>query len=284
VTRQAGGLGKPGVVGTPRTGGGVKRSRDRRAWAIGTTLAMIALLGTLIHFVPDKVALQGWLNPEPDPALSPQRPGDTSLRGSPHMPSAREGSGVVGSRPSVSARAREIDTRFNQGVAMLHINQYEHALVALGRVLELAPEMPEAHVNMGFALLGLERSNEAWSFFNAATELRPGQANAYYGMAIALEAQGELQPAIESMEAYLHLEKSPDSDYGRRARAALWEWEARLGRGAWGETRGVPPGFTAEQIRRDEQAVTQDILVVPAGAAGGSAVAPSGEAQEPSAE
>ena len=38
---------------------------------------------------------------------------------------------------------------------MLHAKQYEHALHAFHRVLELDPAMPEAHVNAGFALLGM---------------------------------------------------------------------------------------------------------------------------------
>ena len=72
----------------------------------------------------------------------------------------------------------ELRQRFDQSVAMLHARQYEHAITALHRVLELAPDMPEAHVNMGYALLGLERADAARGFFLAAIDLRPGQANA----------------------------------------------------------------------------------------------------------
>jgi hypothetical protein len=36
-----------------------------------------------------------------------------------------------------------------------------HAITALHRVLELAPQLPEAHVNMGFALLGLQQAEPA---------------------------------------------------------------------------------------------------------------------------
>lgn len=121
----------------------------------------------------------------------------------------------------------EVDERFRQGVVMLHARQYDHAMTAFHRVLQLAPRMPEAHVNAGFALVGLKRHKEARDFFDAATELRPQQANAYYGLAVALEGLGDLEAASGAMRTYLHLTGTEDP-YRRKAEAALWEWQSRL--------------------------------------------------------
>lgn len=125
--------------------------------------------------------------------------------------------------------AAQVDTSFRQGVVMLHAKRYEHAVTALHRVLELAPRMPEAHANMGFALLGLGRPAAARDFFASAIDLRAGQANAYYGLGVALEALGDLPGATGAMRSYVHLAPA-DDPHLRRARAALWEWEARAGR------------------------------------------------------
>ena len=125
----------------------------------------------------------------------------------------------------------ELRQRFDQSVAMLHARQYEHAITALHRVLELAPDMPEAHVNMGYALLGLERADAARGFFLAAIDLRPGQANAYYGLALADELLEDYEAALGGMRSYLHLAPA-DDPHRVRARAALWEWEEKLGRHA----------------------------------------------------
>ncbi len=130
-------------------------------------------------------------------------------------------------RHAEEARKAEIDARFKQGVVMLHAKRYEHAAVAFHRVLELAPEMPEAHVNMGFTLLGQKENAMAESFFKGAIALRPGQANAYYGLALALEAQGDLPGALGAMRAYLHL-TPPDDRYVGKARATLLRWEADM--------------------------------------------------------
>lgn len=125
-------------------------------------------------------------------------------------------------------RLEEIDQRFQQGVIMLHAKQYEHAVTAFHRVLQLAPVLPEAHVNMGYALLGQKRFREARSFFDAATALKPGQINAYFGLAEAYEGLGDYRGALEAMETFLH--RAPAGDpYRRRAESAVWEWRSKLG-------------------------------------------------------
>jgi tetratricopeptide (TPR) repeat protein len=127
-------------------------------------------------------------------------------------------------------RIAEITTRFEQAVVMLHAKQYEHATTALHRVMTLAPRMPEVYVNMGYAKLGQELPKEALVFFETATELKPEQANAYWGMAVALESSGDLPGALGAMRTFLHL-SSGDDNFARRARSALWEWEEALARG-----------------------------------------------------
>jgi Flp pilus assembly protein TadD len=123
--------------------------------------------------------------------------------------------------------ADEVQRLFGHAVELLQARQFDPAVAALHRVLLLAPKMPEAHVNMGFALLGLERPRQARDFFEGATALRPDQANAYYGLALAHEAAGDLDLATGAMRTYLHLAKNESEEHLRRARAALWEWESQ---------------------------------------------------------
>lgn len=136
---------------------------------------------------------------------------------------------VGGGAPSHPAKAApllpEVHQRFQQGVMMLHAKQHEHAAAAFHRVLALAPDMPEAHVNMGYALLGLKRHDAARQFFEGAIALRAQQLNAYYGLAVALEGLHDLPGAIGAMRSYAHLAKA-DDPYKRKAEAAIWEWQA----------------------------------------------------------
>lgn len=132
--------------------------------------------------------------------------------------------------PPARAHAAEVDTAFHQGVAMLQAGRPDHALAAFHRVLKFAPDMPEAHANMGFALVALGRHREARVFFETALALRPAQLNAYYGLAVAAEALGDLPAARGAMRTYAHL--APEGDpHRRKAEAALWEWSETKGRG-----------------------------------------------------
>jgi tetratricopeptide (TPR) repeat protein len=124
----------------------------------------------------------------------------------------------------------EVTLRFEQAVMMLHAKQYDNAVTALHRVIQLSPRMPEAYVNMGYALLGLERYHAAHDFFKTATDLNPYQANAYWGLAVALENSGDLQAALGAMRIFIHLAE-PGDPFVRRARSALWEWGEQLKRG-----------------------------------------------------
>lgn len=133
---------------------------------------------------------------------------------------------LPGSGPR-AASSPEIGERFTQGVVMLHAKQYEHALTAFHRVLELDPTLPEAYVNSGFALLGMGEAAAARDFFASALELRPRQLNAYYGLAVAYERLGDLPAARGAMRTYAHLAPQ-DDPFRRKAEAALWEWEAGL--------------------------------------------------------
>ena len=124
-------------------------------------------------------------------------------------------------------RKAEIDRRFAKGVALLTAQQFELAASEFHRVLELAPQMPEAHVNMGFAMIGERRFAIAKDFFEVAIDLNKNQNNAYYGLAEALEGLRDFPGAIGAMRTYLHLNKV-DNAFTVKASASLRQWETAL--------------------------------------------------------
>lgn len=122
----------------------------------------------------------------------------------------------------------QMQRHFDEAVLLLHARRFDDAQVLLRRVIELSPMLPEAHANLGFALLGLQQAAAAREAFERAIALRPAQANAYYGLALAQESLGDLELALGAMRSYLQLGQRESEDHQRRARAALWEWEAQL--------------------------------------------------------
>jgi cytochrome c oxidase subunit I len=198
------------------------RRRDVRWSAIALTAALTVTLGTLLAYWPadsgDVVAAQG----------------------------ADLGKSATG--PATQKGKSEIDSLFTQGVTLLNSRQYEAAANQLHRVLELAPKMPEAHVNMGFALLGLQRYEMARTSFENATALKRDQLNAYFGLAVALEGLRDLPGALGAMRSYVHLSKA-DDPYLRKANAAIWEWEEELKKSG-----SVATALTAKPLPANEKA------------------------------
>jgi cytochrome c oxidase subunit 1 len=146
---------------------------------------------------------------------------------------ADQGEVVAGAAPdpghAARARAAEVARRFAAGTALLNARQFQPAASELHRVLELAPKLPEAHVNMGYAMIGLQRHTLARDFFDSAILLNVNQRNAYFGLAVALEGIGDLEGALGAMRSYVHLAGEQDP-YLRKANAAIWEWRAELDR------------------------------------------------------
>lgn len=187
---------------------------DARIRAVAMTVFAVALIGGIIALLPS--------------------------------PDASDGAGVPIGEPSaqhthaVEQIRTEVQQRFDQGVVMLRARRYDEAATAFHRVLALSPEMPEAHVNMGFAMLGKQDYQLALDFFEGATELRSDQLNAYYGMALALEGLGRFDAAAGAMRTYQHL-TTPDDPFLPKVSEKLEEYERRRG----GAT--VPSGQAARQ-------------------------------------
>jgi cytochrome c oxidase subunit I len=144
-------------------------------------------------------------------------------------------------------RKQQIEHIFSQSASLLNTKQYEAATSQLQQLLELAPKLPEAHVNMGFAMLGLQRYEMARAAFETATELRRDQRNAYFGLAVALEGLQDFPAALGAMRTYVHLSKE-DDPYLRKANAAIWEWEEELKK-----TRAMAPVATDQKLPTNEK-------------------------------
>lgn len=127
--------------------------------------------------------------------------------------------------PDVAALAQDLNTLvlFDRAVADLRKRHYRQAIESFRKVLKSSPTMPEAYANIGFAHIELKQYELAKQAFNTTLELRPGQINAYWGLAVSLEGLCDMPAAIGAMKTFVHLAKK-DNPYLKKANAALWEW------------------------------------------------------------
>jgi tetratricopeptide (TPR) repeat protein len=89
-------------------------------------------------------------------------------------------------------------TFVNRGILQMYAKDYARALVSYEEALKLEPELAEAHVNKGVALVNLGRDAEAVAAINQGLKLNTGRPEiAYYSRGVAHEMLGNMRAAYE---------------------------------------------------------------------------------------
>ena len=238
----------------------LRRPRDVRALAFLFVAVSIASLAYLVTLLPDRgVDSASKKDPghaTPFSGLESAASGATpASEASPPEPKIDPRLDPAGHERQV--RRAEADKLLARSETLMQTKRYDAAMDVINRAGSLAPDYPRSYLHMGRALQGKGDHAAARFFFERAIDLDTQFADAYFGYAEASEELGDLEAAIGGMRSYLHVVDNPDPFRLKvaQARSAIWEWEAKLGRGPWGPTRGIPPGFTAEEIRRDGRGV-----------------------------
>lgn len=229
-----------------------KIRRDYRPIALFGVCALIGGLGFLVQIAPGKGV---------EARTETHQGGKSSFEG------LRAATGDADQRnrskdevvPPADSQAPDTDLAraLEKADKLIDAKKYDQAIRTMNNLHPLPKASPHAYDVIGRALLGKGDFQTARDFFSKAIDLDPTFAEAYFDHATASEGLGELDTALGGMRSYLHLE--PNNDPHRlkiaQARSAIWEWEAKLGRGPWGPTKGIPPGFTTEMLKRDGNGV-----------------------------
>jgi tetratricopeptide (TPR) repeat protein len=97
--------------------------------------------------------------------------------------------GSGGGPPAVSQIA---EARVNLGLCYGELGRFKEALASLDAAISMAPELPRAHYNRGFALLKLNRRGEAIEEFRRVLQLDPEHALARAQLAeLGIEVRDE---------------------------------------------------------------------------------------------
>jgi tetratricopeptide (TPR) repeat protein len=109
-----------------------------------------------------------------------------------------------------------VDDYIIRGNAYYEASEYQQALEAYNRALDIRPDDPDTLYNHGNALQKLERHEEALKDYNRALELRPDFAKALNNRAAALMLTGEYVDALKDCDHALQLEPGhPTALYNR---------------------------------------------------------------------
>ncbi len=102
-------------------------------------------------------------------------------------------------------------TFVNRGILHMYAKELERALASYEEAIKVSPELAEAYVNKGIALVNLGRDSDAVAAIGRALELNTARPElAYYTRAVAHEMLGNVRAAY--------------NDY-RQAAALMPEWQ-----------------------------------------------------------
>lgn len=231
-----------------------RRRRDYRPIALAGVIAGVIAIGLLVDILPGRGIDSSDARGKHDG--SAQLAGLSELRepaaATQEERTPRDENPQHAGDPA-AARVKEINRLLRAAEKSIRERRYDEAIATLNRAGPLNPTHAPTYLTMGHALAGKRDYAEARRYYEAAINFDPVYADAYFAHAAASEQLGDLETALGGMRSFLHTVKNADPYRLQvaQARSAIWEWEAQLGRGPWGPTRGIPPGFTAEELRRD---------------------------------
>lgn len=233
--------------------------RDKRWVALALIVLGTASIGYLVDLAPGRsvpaLARQAMQPVSPVgladlSAAEGQRPPALPAEVEPVLPPAAN-------KQAKDPQAEKIEKVLRAAQEGIRAGKYDAAINTLDAARASIKADLRSYLLMARALEGRKDYDTARDFYGAVLDRDPYQADAYWGIATTSEALGELDAAIGAMRNFLHVQPNADPQKLKivQARSALWEWEAKLARGPWGPTKGIPPGFTAAELRRDGRGV-----------------------------
>ena len=92
------------------------------------------------------------------------------------------------------------------GAAAGRLNQFEKAIIAFRKMIDLVPESPQAYCNLGNALIDNQMARDAVQPLKKALALLPNYPEAHYILGNAYHALGDIEEAIENYDRSLELD------------------------------------------------------------------------------
>ncbi len=133
-------------------------------------------------------------------ALRPDSPGVRYNLGNALVGAGRLDEAKVAYRQAIGLKPDYAMAHFKLGWVLGQQGQLDEAIAACRRAIELKPDHADAHYILGNYLDDAGRPDEAEAAYRKAIALRPDHAESHCDLGMALWKQGELAPALCSLE------------------------------------------------------------------------------------
>ena len=138
------------------------------------------------------------------------------LLGLTHVQMSDPEQGVDYIRRALAVKADFPEAHYNLGNALLSLQRPAEALASLDDAIRLNPKDPQYHFERGNALKEMQRLDEALASFAAAIHLFPGYAEAHNNTGIALKEAERFEEALRSYDQAIRLRPSYAEAHGNR--------------------------------------------------------------------
>jgi tetratricopeptide (TPR) repeat protein len=114
-------------------------------------------------------------------------------------------------RKAIELDANFPRARYKMGAALLRLDRPEAAIPALQEEIKITPNDPDVQYNLAYALLQTSQKEQAMAMLQTVLQAHPEHAEAQYQMGKVLLDEGKMQDAVEHLEAAARLD--PEKDY-----------------------------------------------------------------------
>jgi tetratricopeptide (TPR) repeat protein len=142
---------------------------------------------------------------------------------------------------AVALRPDSPGARLNLGVALLGQGRLNDALAAFHKAIELKPDYAEAHCNVGSVLDDQGRFDEALAALRKAIELKPQLAEAHFNLGLTYQKQGHLDEAVAAYRRTIALRPGYAEAHNILGRVLLRKGRLDEAVAAWRQALALKP-------------------------------------------
>jgi tetratricopeptide (TPR) repeat protein len=137
----------------------------------------------------------------------------------------------------------DLDRIYVEAIAHERAGRVAEALAGFEKAAALAPNLPQAHYNLGVAYTNHGRGDDALRAFQRAVSLAPGFAEAHANLGAALTEQGRLEEAVAALRKSISLAPGNPTVHNNLGAALKRQGRLAEAEAAYRAALGLSPGY-----------------------------------------
>jgi tetratricopeptide (TPR) repeat protein len=147
------------------------------------------------------------------------------------------------SREEVKQQTEEIKNYFQEGVAAVEKEDYAAALISFQKALEVAPEFPQAHFNMGYVYEKMDEPDKAIPCYEKACELKPDYYDAWVELGNIHSNRGDHAKAVEALGKAVEINDTEIAVLFNYGASAMNAGDIPIAENAFGKVLAIDPNY-----------------------------------------